>query len=344
MGNKKDINLLPEEFRGSSSKPPNKQKDEGTLKEVGDSVKGLVDMISSTVSSVQYEKSKEMISNISKSLKDNITGNLQQGTDRPSGFLHSPKKMKLRNLEALLNIDKKDLIVASKVNYVYCTDFGKVVIVDKDANGEPHTVTIKDCDNITVKYAKFTGDRAFLYPKFNEKGLPDEIIYMDSDQIWYMGNNEAILVMFQEDVPDFLIVNLKDFKNIKNTKALLNYLDCCKTLYLDKNLSDLLLEERKVNRNDIIRIRPHYALYMESSNIYKVLLLDEEKNVCNEFSLHDLPNVNEEAWDVLFSNDLYEYVKANDYSFNNFRQDNDHIEYWQNIGSKRVCVMRCKIS
>jgi hypothetical protein len=46
--------------------------------------------------------------------------------------------------------------------------------------------------------------------------------------------------------------------------------------------------------------------------------------------------------DVLFSEDIVEYVKSKDYSFENFKQDGDYLEYWQNIGHKRVCVMRCR--
>jgi len=59
------------------------------------------------------------------------------------------KRARLRNLEDILNLSKKDLVVSSKFNYVYCTDFGKVVIIDKDSQGQPKTVTIKEADNMS---------------------------------------------------------------------------------------------------------------------------------------------------------------------------------------------------
>jgi len=70
MGNKKDINLLPEEYRFASSRPSSdKRKDDGGIKEVGNSIKGLMDIISSKVSSLQNEKVKGFNSNTTKSLK-----------------------------------------------------------------------------------------------------------------------------------------------------------------------------------------------------------------------------------------------------------------------------------
>lgn len=343
MGNKKDINLLPEEYRSASSRPPDKRKDDGGIKEVGNSIKGLMDVISSKVSSVQNEKDKDTDSNLSKSLKDNFSENMRQDSEKSSSLLYSLKKARLRNLEGILNLDKKDLVVSGKFNYVYCTDFGKVVIVDKDVEGHPKTVTIKDLDNISVKTVKFHNAYPFLYPKFDESNLPKEIINMDKNEIWYMSSSEAIIVMFKNDTPDYLRINLNDLNQNSNPKVILNYLASHKFLYQHKRVKDLLLEERRVKTDDIIRIQPHYALYKEDSGVYKVLLFDELKNISNEFTLSELPNVNEEAWDVLFTNDIFEYVQANDYSFSNFRQDNDHVEYWQNIGSKSVCVMRCKI-
>lgn len=344
MGNKKDINLLPEEYRLASSRPsPEKRKDDGGIKEVGNSIKGLMDMISSKVSSVQNEKVSDVNLNMSKSLKDYLPENMSQNSEKASGLLYSLKKARLRNLEGILNLDKKDLVVSSKFNYVYCTDFGKVVIVDKDTDGHPKTVTIKDSDNLSVKTIKFHNACPFLYPKYDERSLPEQIIHMDKNEIWYLSDSEAIIVTFKNDIADFLKISLSSFEQNSNPKVILNYLECYKFLYQNKKVKDLLLEERKIKTDDIIRVQSHYALYKEGSSIYRVLLFDELKNISNEFTLTELPNVNEEAWDVLFTNEIYEYVKENDYSFSNFRQNNDYIEYWQNIGSKSVCVMRCKI-
>ncbi|HOM03175.1 MAG TPA: hypothetical protein PLH43_10145 [Acetivibrio sp.] len=344
MGNKKDINLLPEEYRFASSRPSSdKKKDDGAIKEVGNSIKGLMDIISSKVSSIQNEKAKGFNLSTSKSLKDNTNENVSQSSEKPSGFLYSLKKARLKNLEDILGLDKKDLVVSSKFNYVYCTDFGKVVVIDKDTEGHPKTVTIKEADNISVRTIKFHNTLPFLYPKYDERSLPEQIIYMDKNEIWYKADSEAIIVTFNNDTPDFLKISLSNLRQSNNLKVILNYIECHKFLYQSNKLKTLLLEERKVKIDDIIRVQNHYALYKEGSESYRVVLFDELKNVVNEFTLTELPNVNEKAWDVLFTNEIFQYVKDNDYSFSNFRQDNDHIEYWQNIGSKSVCVMRCKI-
>jgi len=71
------------------------------------------------------------------------------------------------------------------------------------------------------------------------------------------------------------------------------------------------------------------------------LLFDQFKNLCDEFTLRKLPNLSEAALDVLFSLDIVEYVKSKVMP-SKLKQDDDYIEYWQEIGSKRVCVMRCK--
>ncbi|ADU74866.1 hypothetical protein M972_111890 [Acetivibrio thermocellus AD2] len=344
MGNKKDINLLPEEYRFASSRPSSdKRKDDGGIKEVGNSIKGLMDIISSKVSSLQNEKVKGFNSNTTKSLKNNISESISQNSEKPSGLPYSLKRARLRNLEDILNLSKKDLVVSSKFNYVYCTDFGKVVIIDKDSQGQPKTVTIKEADNISVKTIKFHNAHPFLYPKYNESSLPEQIIYMDKNEIWYLADSEAIIVTFKNDTPDVLKISLANLKQNNNLKVVLNYIGCHKFLYQNKKLQTILLEERKIKTEDIIRVQDHYALYKEGNDSYRVLLFDELKNISNEFTLTELPNVNEEAWDVLFTNDIFQYVQENGYSFSNFRQDNDYIEYWQNIGSKSVCVMRCKI-
>jgi len=70
MGNKKDINLLPEEYRFASSRPSSdKRKDDGGIKEVGNSIKGLMDIISSKVSSFKMKKSRVLIRIRQKALK-----------------------------------------------------------------------------------------------------------------------------------------------------------------------------------------------------------------------------------------------------------------------------------
>lgn len=333
----KDINLLPDDFLISSSNLKNKNKVKAQPEE------SKVTTSSSNDSSSQLDKSKEGITAIPKNLKDNIMDSIQHNSGKATSFINSLKKDKIRNLERLLSIDKKDLAFSNKKHYIYCTDAGRMVIVDRDIWGEPFTVTIKESTDVSIKRVMFFDNEPFLFPIFNEKNLSGEIIHMDDNEVWYLGKEEATLVLFKSDKPDFLKVPLKNFKNINNQKALHTYLDSHKMLYLDKKIHDIMIEDRNIPIEDIVRIRNGYAVYKNTSRTYKVLLFNESRELYDEYTFSKLPGVKEEGWDVLFSKDIVEYVKSNNYSFENFRQDDGHIEYWQNIGSKRVCVLRCKI-
>ncbi|TYQ14670.1 UNVERIFIED_CONTAM: hypothetical protein Cloal_1032 [Acetivibrio alkalicellulosi] len=342
MGNKKDINLLPEEFRSRSPKTIEKKKEGVVSKEVSEGIKGLMDIISSKVSTIQYERSKQKITEFSKNLKYRLAGNFQQNPGVKVNLIQYLKNHKLRRLEKILDIQKRDLIVSSKINYMYCTDTGKVVIIDKDIGGEPCTITIKNAKQVVLKCVKFYKDQPFVFPMFNEKNLKGDIIYVDTNEIWYVDKTEATLVLFRNNQPEYLNIDLKKFQNSKSYKELTNHLNNYKMLYLDKELNNLLTDERKIKIDDIVKISSSYVIYRENED-FRVLLFDEQRNLFNEILMHKLPNVNEEAWDILFTKEIYEYIIENGYSFDNFRQDDDCIEYCQDIGSKKVCVMRCKI-
>lgn len=331
----KDINLLPDDFLVSSSNSKDKSKVQAEVNESKD--------VDSKAPLVQSEKIKEGISAFPKNLKDNLLDSIQQNSDKATNFLNSLKKDKIRNLERVLSVDKKDLAFSNKKNYIYCTDSGRMVIIDRDIWGEPCTVTVKEATEVAIRRVMFFDNEPFLFPIFNEKNLSGEIIHMDENEIWYLNKDEATLVLFRNDKPDFLKVPLKSFKNVSNKKALHIYLDSYKMLYLDKKLHELIVEDKNIAIEDIVKIRSGYAVYKNTSRTYKVLLFNEHRELYDEFTFSKLPSVREEGWDVLFSKDIVEYVKANNYSFENFRQDDGHIEYWQNIGSKRACVLRCKI-
>lgn len=298
-------------------------------------VKGLMETIASKVS---VDQSKEVLSN----LKDSIVDNIHERSERAASFIHSLKKDKIRNLERLLDVTKKDLKKSDKKNYIYITDAGRMVVVDRDMWGEPCTVTVKEGNRVILRLVKFFKDYPYLFPVFNEKNLNGDIIFMDDGEIWYRDRDIATLVLFKNEKPDFLTINLDKVKALKE-KELLKYLENCKILYLEKRLNDLLLVERKISIEDIVRVRPGYAIYKNSEKTYTVLLFDQFKALCDEFTLRKLPNLSEAALDVLFTLDIVEYIKSKEYSFEGFKQDNDYIEYWQEIGSKRVCVMRYKI-
>jgi len=296
--------------------------------------KGLFDLIASKV---HVDQGKEILSD----LKDSLIDNIQDKSKRAVDFLHSLKKDKIRNLERLLDVTKKDLKKSDKKTYFYMTAAGRTVLVDRDIWGDPCTVTVKEANKVVIRLVKFFNDRPFLFPVFNEKSVTGDIIFMDEDEIWYRNKDEATLVLFKNDVPDFLNIKLNNTKGL-NEKQLLKYLENCKMLYLEKRLNNLLLVERKIGIENIVTIRNGYVIYKNTDADYTVLLFDNLKNLYDEFTLKKVPDLSERAMDVLFSEDIVEYIKSKGYSFENFKEDNDYLEYWQNIGNKRVCVMRCR--
>ena len=56
-----------------------------------------------------------------------------------------------------------------------------------------------------------------------------------------------------------------------------------------------------------------------------------------------MPRLSERAMALIFSKDIVEYIISKGYDFESFKQSGNHIEYWQDIGRNKVCVMRVKI-
>lgn len=329
----KDINLLPDDILISSANAAEKRKMKAE-ENASDSSK---------TDSLQYNKAKEGVTNLPKNLKDSLMDSIQHNSDNVTSFLTSLKKEKIRNLERLLSVDKKDMVFSNKKNHIYTTEAGRMVIIDRDIWGEPCAATVKEATDVSIKRVMFFENEPFLFPIFNDKNLSGEVIYMASNEIWYLNKEEATLVLFRNGKPDFLKVSLKNFKNMNNKKALHTYLDSFKILYLEKKINDLIVVDRNISLEDIVKVRAGYAIYKNSSRTYKVLLFDENRELYDEYTFNKLPSVKEEGWDLLFSKEIVDYVKENNYVFENFRQDEGHIEYWQNIGAKKVCVLRCKI-
>jgi len=75
---------------------------------------------------------------------------------------------------------------------------------------------------------KFFKDYPYLFPVFNEKNLNGDIIYMNDGEIWYRDKDVATLVLFKNEKPDFLTINLDKVKAFKEDE-LLKYLENCKS-------------------------------------------------------------------------------------------------------------------
>ena len=72
-------------------------------------------MISFHLSWHQGKVKKEIFSSLSKNLKDSIHDTSEKAAD----FINSLKKDKIRSLEKLLNVDKKDLMTSNKKKALY---------------------------------------------------------------------------------------------------------------------------------------------------------------------------------------------------------------------------------
>ena len=307
------------------------------LNSMNESMRSLVDIISSKLSSGQTQ-GKELFSSLSKNLKDSIYDKSEKATD----FINSLKKDKIRSLEKLLNLDKKDLMASNKKSFIYSNESGKMVIIEKDIWGDPCTVTIKDSNKVELKMVKFFKNHPYLFPPFSEKKINGEIIFMREKEIWYRDKDDVIVVLFEDETPNLLNISLKEAENLKE-KDVLSYIEKRKKLYIDDKLRGLLMDERQIHINDIYEISSGYTIYKNADGNYTVLLFDEFKALYKELVIRKIPNLSERAMALIFSKDIVEYIISKGYAFENFKQSSDHIEYWQDIGSNKVCVMRVKI-
>ncbi len=174
------------------------------LSSVNEGMRSLVDIISSKLASGQSQ-GKEIFSSLSKNLKDSIHDTSEKAAD----FINSLKKDKIRSLEKLLNVDKKDLMTSNKKSFIYSNESGKMVIVERDIWGDPCTVTIKDSNKVELKMVKFFKNRPYLFPPFSEKKINGDIIFMGEKEIWYRNKDDVTVVLFEDETPDFLNINLK---------------------------------------------------------------------------------------------------------------------------------------
>jgi hypothetical protein len=331
----KDINLLPEDILAANA-DPKKESKEQTAEPSKD-----LDLSIERVANY-YEKSKGFVLNVSKNIKENLRYSVQNNSELISDMIHNLKKVKLRQLEILLKIDKKEMINATKKSFIYSNESGRIYIIDKDMWGEPVSVTIKERQNVTTKCVKFLGDQPFLYPMFNEKNINGEIVNLTENEIWYLNKLDATIIIFKNNTPTFLQIDQKDMPKTTIKEDLIKHLEIVKMLYQNETLNNLLLIEKKFQKEFIFEIHATYVIYNES-NQYRVLLLDEFTQVTDEFLLKKLPPISRKGRELLFSKEIYNYVIENKYSFENFTESSDHLEYWQQIGQNRACVLRLQI-
>ncbi|MCX7923597.1 MAG: hypothetical protein N3B21_16535 [Clostridia bacterium] len=303
-----------------------------------ENLKKLLDNLKVKNVSVKYSES---ISNFSKSLRHGMVKGLQEKSKQTSEAITSfrNRNNKLKNLEKLLHTDKSHLITSNKRSNIYRSESDKLVIIDKNIWSEPVTVTIKQMNSVTIKCVKFLEEQPFLFPVFNEKTISGRIIYMDVNQLWYQDNDTINVVTFRNSSPDFIkikINNIKCYEKEALIKYVKNYISVQKSARMTA-----FIKEKAINIADIVRITRYYLIEKsKQSNSMKVYLFDDEGSFYDQLSLSRLPSVDDTSLDLLFTKDMTSYIKSNNYPLEDFKQNDDFIEFWQNVGSKKVCVMR----
>lgn len=290
-------------------------------------------------------KESGSITDFSKNITSNFVKNIQV---KKNEVVNNMKKVKLRALESKLKLEKTDMINSSKKSYIYQSN-DKTVIIDKDMWNEPNFVTIKTSNNIITKIVKFLNDEPFLYPYFSEKAIFGRIIHLEEKELWFHDNGIVTIVAFRaNDKLETIKVRTntpKDYsnKNLMEDPKLFAYIKNYSIASTDNQLRDFL-DSQNILINDIVRIGNTYVIVKLQNNQYKIILLKYKYVILEEFTLRKLPFTSQIGLDFLFSPDIVSYIKSNNYDFENFVINDNHLEYWNQLGDKKVCLIRCKLS
>ncbi len=300
----------------------------------------LMELIGTKVADNKAPKGKDIFSKLSNNIKQNIKDGIQDTTSKANDIINSFKKDSIRNLEKVLRIDKSQLVMTSKKNYIYKTEGDKMIIVDRDIWGEPVLVTTKQNNKVTVKTVKYFENKPYLFPTFDEKKIFGRIINITSDEIWYHDNNEVIVLTFFGEEYQTTKVKVGAVKHL-GKEEIFKYVNDYKTLLKNPSMYDLIFNQKGYRVEDIYMVRKSYAIIKQGAS-FKILILNDSKELIDEIDLNIIPKMDENSMDVLLSPDILKYIKDNGYSIENFKQSGEYIEYWQEIGNKKVCVMRYK--
>jgi len=284
---------------------------------------------------------KSKFSDLSNNIKSGIVKSIENKPKQISELIKSFKHEKIKNLEKLLKVERSQLIVSNSKNRIYRTEAGYMYIIDKDVWGEPVSVTIKDDKKVIIRKIKYLNNKPYLFPVFNEKNISGIIIYMNQHEIWYQDDNLITVVSFKGEVADFAKIKVANIKSLSREK-LFEYINNYKIVCKNKKLQEIV-KEKDLRIDDFLIITNKYIVGKDSKNYIKAYLFDNEYVIYDEIPLRVLPQIEPAAYDVLFSEDVLNYIRANNYNIEDFKQNGDYIEYWQNIGDKKMCVMRYKI-
>jgi hypothetical protein len=289
----------------------------------------------------KINKGKSAISDLSNNIKSGIVKNIENKPKQISELIKSFKHEKIKNLEKVLRVEKSQLIVSNRKNRIYRTEAGYMYIVDKDVWGEPVSVTIKDDKKAVIRTIKYLNNQPYLFPVFNEKNISGTIINISQHEIWYQDDNLIAVVSFKGEASDITKIKIANSKSMDRNK-LHEYINNYKVVSKNKKLQEIV-KEKDLKIDDFLIVTNKFIMGKDSKNLIKAYLFNNEYTIYDEVPLRILPIIEPEAFDVLFSEEVLEYIRANKYNIEDFKQNGDFIEYWQNIGDRKMCVLRYKI-
>ncbi|KNY26875.1 hypothetical protein [Pseudobacteroides cellulosolvens] len=289
----------------------------------------------------KINKGKGTISDLSNNIKSGIVKNIENKPKQISELIKSLKHEKIKNLEKLLKVEKSQLIVSNRKNRIYRTEVGYMYIIDKDVWGEPVSVTVKDDKKVVVRTIKYLNDQPYLFPVFNEKNVSGIIIHMTQQEIWYQDDNIVIVVSFKGETSDITKIKIANIKSLSRNK-LHEYINNYKAVGKNKKLQEIV-KEKDLRIDDVLIVTNKYIIGKDSKNFIKAYLFNNEYTIYDEIPLRVLPQIEPLAYDILFSEEVLDYIRANKYNIEDFTQNGDFIEYWQKIGDRKMCVLRYKI-
>jgi hypothetical protein len=289
----------------------------------------------------KINKGKSAISDLSNNIKSGIVKNIENKPKQISELIKSFKHEKIKNLEKVLRVEKSQLIVSNRKNRIYRTEAGYMYIVDKDVWGEPVSVTIKDDKKAVIRTIKYLNNQPYLFPVFNEKNISGTIINISQHEIWYQDDNLIAVVSFKGEISDITKIKIANSKSMDRNK-LHEYINNYKVVSKNKKLQEIV-KEKDLKIDDFLIVTNKFIMGKDTKNLIKAYLFNNEYTIYDEVPLRILPTIEPEAFDVLFSEEVLEYIRANKYNIEDFKQNGDFIEYWQNIGDRKMCVLRYKI-
>ena len=286
--------------------------------------------------------SKDTLQKTSLKLKENLSKTFHRKAEETNEFIGNVKhrNTKTRNLEVLLGLDKSQLISSDKTTSFYKHSRSKIVIFEKDILENPSSVTIKEATKVSIFIVKYDNYTPFLYPSYDEKDIPGQIIYMDKDQIWYRDMDKLSLGYNNGSSMEFYTVKISELAGF-NEESLIPYIKTYFSILRSPKISKLVTD-KSLFINNIIKLGESYVIYKHNEG-YTIYIHSFNIQDYDEINLRRLPKINLNSFDTLLAPDILKFIKEYNYPIEDFEEKAGYLEYNREVGRNKVSVMRFKI-